>query len=95
MAKTCKYTVHYGSEIAKFSDRSDAMTFARMAGYSEVSDKTGLIGQFVEGKATPEFAHLDKNPQEIIDQFVLKEMAERVKLPIGRITFNSPLKKKD
>jgi hypothetical protein len=56
----CKYTVRYGYEIAKFSDRSDAFTFARNAGYSEITDKTGLIGQFVEGKPTPEFAFLDK-----------------------------------
>lgn len=59
MAKRCIYQVTYGKELARFSDYADAMTFARMAGHSEVRDRTGLVGQFSEGKATPEFAALE------------------------------------
>lgn len=58
--KKCRFKVDYGSEVARFTDYSDALTFARLAGYAEVSDKTGLVAQFVEGKLTPEFEHVAK-----------------------------------
>lgn len=56
------YTVSYGRNVAKFSNYADAMSFARMMSAEvdvDVRDKTGLIGQFYDGMATPEFAHLD------------------------------------
>lgn len=72
MTRRTKFTVHFGKSVARFSDYADAMRFARMAsvvgsvwmtageGQSEVVASDGIIGQFVDGKATPEFAHLDR-----------------------------------
>ena len=62
----CKYKVVYPGKssfkTAKFSDRDDAMDFARGRDFAEVGltigAGKGLIGQFVNGKATAEFAHL-------------------------------------
>jgi hypothetical protein len=58
MAKKCAFVVTYTTEVARFSNRLDAMTFAQMAGNSEVRDVTGLIGQFDSGRPTAEFAPL-------------------------------------
>jgi hypothetical protein len=60
-------TVSYGANLAKFSDHDAAHAFAReqsrTGGMTEVSNKTGLVGQYEGGKATPEFAHIDEmNP---------------------------------
>lgn len=67
MASRTKYTVTYPrDQLARFSDYQDALDFARMWGWSQVSDRTGLIAQFEggtrnkPGTATPEFAHLDR-----------------------------------
>jgi hypothetical protein len=61
MARRTKFTVTYGSDIARFSDYIHAMQFARMISKSrhsaEVSSKElgGIIGQYVNGETTPEF----------------------------------------
>lgn len=59
----CKYTVTYGPHIARFSNEQDARIFGRhMSGTGtliEMRDKTGLIGQWQNGKATEEFKHAD------------------------------------
>lgn len=64
MAKRTKYSVFYhvdGVEaLAKFSLHDEAMSFARSRTWAEVADKSGLVGQFHRGKATLEFAHLDR-----------------------------------
>lgn len=54
------YTVTYGPHVAKFSCNRDAMRFAedmsREGGFSvEVEHLTGLVGQYRNGKTTPEF----------------------------------------
>jgi len=70
MAKRTKFAVWMGDDhVARFSSYSDAIWFARevsrldsprfAGGTSEVSDRTGLIAQFDDGAATPEFSHLD------------------------------------
>lgn len=53
--KKTKYVVRYSTETARFSNYADALIFARMAGNSEVSDRTGLIAQFRDGELTKEF----------------------------------------
>lgn len=70
--KRTKYIVYLrGEHIARFSDYSHAITFARFMsrndwgiyggpGFVEVSAPDGIIAQFRDGGATPEFAHLDK-----------------------------------
>lgn len=58
---TVRYGTRYGTETAKFSSNRDAMYFAEAqsaklrVGYAEVRHKTGLVGQYSEGKTTPEF----------------------------------------
>ena len=65
MAIKTKFAVEYAGRVARFSDYPDAMYFARdcsamVHGLVEVSDKTGLIGQFFDGDTTREFeAHWD------------------------------------
>jgi hypothetical protein len=64
MAKRAKYVVHLDSgHIARFSYHTDALDYGRLRshvdGITEVSAPDGLIGQFENGRATPEFAHLD------------------------------------
>lgn len=63
--RRCKFVVYYhgrdeSGEVARFSMLTDAEAFARSKDYSELADNSGLIGQFKNGRATPEFAHLDK-----------------------------------
>ena len=60
------FTVRYGRELAKFSSNRDAMYFAEAKssipgiGWVEVRAKSGLVGQYRDGKTTPEFqAHHD------------------------------------
>jgi hypothetical protein len=62
------FTVRYGREIAKFSSNRDAMAFAAAKSAEpafrgwliEVGHKTGLVGQYRDGKTTAEFqAHHD------------------------------------
>lgn len=60
MAKPTKYAVHYGEKIARFSDYDDAMKFARNLEFAEVFHSSGIIAKFQAGRATPEFAHLDR-----------------------------------
>lgn len=68
MSASCKYTVRYSAvdgfmHTAKFSDHDEAMKFARQQIGAEVSLTVGrgkgLIGQFRNGIATAEFAHLN------------------------------------
>jgi hypothetical protein len=53
------FTVRYGKEIAKFSCNRDAMYFAEAKSQGgklvEVGHKTGLVGQYWNGKTTVEF----------------------------------------
>ena len=57
------FTVRYGRELAKFSSNRDAMHFAEAMSLLpshgdyliEVSHKTGIVGQYRNGKTTPEF----------------------------------------
>jgi hypothetical protein len=56
--------VSYQNGIAKFSSRQDAIDFARAQsrrGFTEVHAPDGIIGQFQDGRATPEFEHLDQD----------------------------------
>lgn len=68
--KKTYFTVRYGNHIAKFSSNRDAMRFAEAVSASpdfydwqglgngtliEVSHKSGLVGQYRNGKTTPEF----------------------------------------
>lgn len=70
MAKNTKYLVTGGDHVSRFSSYQDAIWFARecsrmdsplaVPGFmTEVRMPDGLIAQFSDGKATPEFAHLD------------------------------------
>lgn len=61
-----KFTVHYFAnkrdQVARFSDEKDAREFGayvsrRGNSLVEMSDKTGLIGQWDCGAVTPEFFH--------------------------------------
>lgn len=71
MRKLTKYAVNYGRDIACFSNRNDAIRFARLVskvgsiwaadGGAEVTAPGGLIAQFRDGRATPEFQHLDND----------------------------------
>jgi hypothetical protein len=64
--KRTRYIVHLpGDEIARFSNVHDALAYGRMISREqgamiEVGAPDGLIGQFNDGDATPEFAHLDR-----------------------------------
>lgn len=61
-----KYRVYQNARfVARFDLASTAFWFASVYGKRiapsdtfEVSDKTGLIGQFVDGYPTPEFQHI-------------------------------------
>ena len=59
MTKRIKYTVRVSDEIARFSYYRHAMLFARLVSenghIAEVSAKDGLVGQYMNGDATPEF----------------------------------------
>jgi hypothetical protein len=62
MSKVTKYRVEYSSwsepkvaSTARFSNFEDAFEFSRRQLSAEVSDRTGLIGQFFQGKLTEEF----------------------------------------
>jgi hypothetical protein len=62
-----KFTVHYSANVARFSSEKDAREFGkaisqRLEIIVEMSDKTGLIGQWVDGIVTPEFAHTEIEP---------------------------------
>lgn len=57
--RRCRYRVTYDFDVARFTSLEDAMAFARQQRWAEVSDRTGLIGQFEDGRATPEFDHLN------------------------------------
>jgi hypothetical protein len=66
MTKITRYSIEYydgmKAQIARFSSYDDAMTFARAHGQrfsSQVNHSSGVIGQFHNGKASQEFAHLD------------------------------------
>jgi hypothetical protein len=68
MAKHTKYTVHHiEGETARFSNLRHALLFAVMisdrmpAHLIEVSAKDGLVGQYQNGRPTPEFKqhHID------------------------------------
>lgn len=63
-----KFTIHYFAnkrdQVARFSDESEARNFGKFVsrrGNSivEMSDKTGLIGQWIDGTVTPEFDHTE------------------------------------
>lgn len=62
--KRCKYQVNYGrGEVARFSDWDDAASFARAKSGEIHTYHSGtgvIVGQFRDGKATPEFRHLDR-----------------------------------
>ena len=67
--KRCKYAVHYGNEVARFSGYGHAMEFARYisaAGgwLAEVTGPTGMVGQYSDGETTPEFVahHATRGP---------------------------------
>ena len=61
MTKRTKYTVTVHDETARFSDLHQAQLFAawmsqhRPGYWIEVSSKSGLVGQYRYGLATPEF----------------------------------------
>ena len=59
MTQRTKFAVRYDTKLARFSDFADAMMFAHSMswgdGLVEVSDATGLVGQFASGKSTPQF----------------------------------------
>ena len=67
--KQTKFVVEYGygPRVARFSDFGDAMRFARAMSASfhrrseviAMGSVGGLIGQWDDGKSTPEFAHND------------------------------------
>ena len=54
------YVVRVGKDVAKFSNYLHAMDFAAANSYGgaliEVQHKSGLVGQYRDGKTTPEFA---------------------------------------
>ena len=65
-----KFTVHYWtdkrSHVARFTNERDARDFGafvsrRGNSLVEMSDKTGLIGQWDCGAVTPEFFHTIEN----------------------------------
>lgn len=61
MRKNTYYAVRYGNDkLARFSDFCDAMWFAEMqsarGGWAEVQHPSGLVGQYRNGRPTPEFA---------------------------------------
>lgn len=64
--KRARYVVHNlpGHHVARFSDPQMALDFGREqskeVGTVQVSAPDGLIGQFLDGMATDEFAHLDR-----------------------------------
>lgn len=69
MPRNAATKVSYGaSQVARFTSYDDAMAFGREKSRSghlvEVSNRTGLIGQFERGKSTPEFAHNDRDYRE-------------------------------
>lgn len=53
------FTIRYGGHTAKFSCNRDAMRFAESMSAGgeliEVRHKTGIVGQYQNGKSTPEF----------------------------------------
>lgn len=59
--KRTKYIVYAGDDVARFSDEVHARVFAvtqskRMPGFLlEISEKSGLIGQYQNGEPTDEF----------------------------------------
>lgn len=62
------FTVRYGRDVAKFSSNRDAMLFAETKSREpmfqgwliEVGHKSGLVGQYQNGRTTEEFqAHHD------------------------------------
>jgi hypothetical protein len=63
--KRTYYTVRLGNDIAKFSNYLHAMSFAAANSYGrrlvEVGHKMGIVGQYRDGKTTPEFAQHDKS----------------------------------
>jgi hypothetical protein len=63
--KRLRYLIRYGDDrAARFSSFDDAIEFARhCSGSTEVSDFTGLVAQFADGKPTPEFQHLERRPR--------------------------------
>lgn len=64
--KRTRYIVYLPhDEIARFSHVRDALNYGRLISREhgttvEVSAPDGLIGQFTDGDATPEFLHLDR-----------------------------------
>lgn len=65
-----RFTVHYFAfkrdQVARFSNEREAREFGkfisrREMSLVEMSDKTGLIGQWDCGAVTPEFAHTEGN----------------------------------
>ncbi len=63
--KRTKYVVHLNDgHVARFSNHQHALAYGRDASRPdltiiEVHAPDGIIGQFTEGQATREFAHLD------------------------------------
>lgn len=59
----CKFAVYYQNKVARFSDDPDARLFGRLQSrfghLTEMTDKTGLIGQWHHGRETEEFAGHD------------------------------------
>lgn len=61
----CHYSVRIGRDVAKFTNYLHAMDFACANSYGgrlvEVGHKTGIVGQYRDGKTTPEFELHDAN----------------------------------
>jgi hypothetical protein len=65
------YTVRIGRDVAKFSNYLHAMDFAAANSYggrlTEVGHKTGIVGQYCNGKTTPEFALHDAEYRKALE----------------------------
>lgn len=64
MRRNARFQVFVTSRpIAKFFELKDAIWYAREISYggslTDVSESRGIVAQFVNGRATPEFAHID------------------------------------
>lgn len=63
MNKRTQYVVHVGNEVARFSDLRHACLFGIMISERmpthliEISVHAGLIGQYRNGRPTPEFEY--------------------------------------
>jgi hypothetical protein len=70
--KQTPYSVRIGNDVAKFSNYLHAMDFAAAMSYgarlTEVAHRTGIVGQYRNGKTTPEFAPHDKNYRDELER---------------------------